>query len=103
MQTQQFQDTMTEATRLTRAGRLADATALIQRALGHSAGGDDGPAVGAASTAGGASGTAGGAGGAGGTGGGADGGGRAGGGAVDRLQQGSGGAVSLPPCSSSTC
>jgi poly(hydroxyalkanoate) depolymerase family esterase len=35
MQTQQFQDTMTEATRLTRSGRLADATELIQRALGH--------------------------------------------------------------------
>ena len=35
MQTQQFQDAMTEATRLTRTGRLADATALIQRALGH--------------------------------------------------------------------
>ena len=35
MQTQQFQDAMTEATRLTRTGRLADATALIQRTLGH--------------------------------------------------------------------
>ena len=42
MQTQQFQDAMTEATRLTRAGRLTDATALIQRALGHSGGGADG-------------------------------------------------------------
>jgi poly(hydroxyalkanoate) depolymerase family esterase len=30
---EQLQDTMAEATRLTRAGRLADATALIQRAL----------------------------------------------------------------------
>ena len=35
MQTQQFQDAMTEATRLTRSGRLADATALIQRTLGY--------------------------------------------------------------------
>jgi poly(hydroxyalkanoate) depolymerase family esterase len=35
MQTQQFQDAMTEATRLTSAGRLADATALIQRTLGR--------------------------------------------------------------------
>ena len=35
MQTQQFQDAMTEATRLTRTGRLADATALIQRTLGN--------------------------------------------------------------------
>ena len=35
MQTQQFQDAMTEATRLTRTGRLADATALIQRTLGQ--------------------------------------------------------------------
>ena len=35
MQTQQFQDAMTEATRLTRTGRLADATSLIQRTLGN--------------------------------------------------------------------
>ena len=35
MQTQQLQDAMTEATRLTRTGRLADATALIQRTLGN--------------------------------------------------------------------
>jgi poly(hydroxyalkanoate) depolymerase family esterase len=33
-----MQDEMAEATRLTRAGRLADATALIQRALGRRAG-----------------------------------------------------------------
>jgi poly(hydroxyalkanoate) depolymerase family esterase len=37
---QQFQDTMAEATRLTRGGRLAEATALIQRALGRRVGGD---------------------------------------------------------------
>jgi poly(hydroxyalkanoate) depolymerase family esterase len=35
----QMQDDMTEATRLTRSGRLAEATALIQRTLGRSAGG----------------------------------------------------------------
>jgi poly(hydroxyalkanoate) depolymerase family esterase len=35
MQTPQFQDAMTEATRLTGSGRLADATTLIQRALGQ--------------------------------------------------------------------
>ena len=34
----QFQDAMTEATRLTRSGRVAEATALIQRALGRHAG-----------------------------------------------------------------
>jgi poly(hydroxyalkanoate) depolymerase family esterase len=34
-----MQDDMTEATRLTRSGRLAEATALIQRTLGRSAGG----------------------------------------------------------------
>jgi poly(hydroxyalkanoate) depolymerase family esterase len=38
MQTKQFQDAMTDAARLTRSGRLADATALIQRALGHPGG-----------------------------------------------------------------
>jgi len=35
----QMQDDMAEATRLTRSGRLAEATALIQRTLGRSAGG----------------------------------------------------------------
>ena len=35
----QMQDDMAEATRLTRNGRLAEATALIQRTLGRSAGG----------------------------------------------------------------
>ena len=34
---QQMQESMAEATRLTRGGRLADATALIQRTLGHRA------------------------------------------------------------------
>ena len=34
----QMQDDMAEATRLTRSGRLAEATALIQRTLGRSAG-----------------------------------------------------------------
>jgi poly(hydroxyalkanoate) depolymerase family esterase len=34
-----MQDDMTEATRLTRSGRLAEATALIQRTLGRKAGG----------------------------------------------------------------
>lgn len=44
MQTQQFQDALTEATRLTRTGRLADATALIQRTLGNPGdGGAPGP------------------------------------------------------------
>jgi poly(hydroxyalkanoate) depolymerase family esterase len=40
---QELQETMAEATRLTRSGRLADATALIQRALGRAAGGTVGP------------------------------------------------------------
>jgi poly(hydroxyalkanoate) depolymerase family esterase len=90
MQTQQFQDTMTEATRLTRAGRLADATALIQRALGHSGGEADGhPGSG--------TGEAGGGGGAGGTDGGAAGaGGGAGGGAVDNREPASSGSATLP-------
>jgi poly(hydroxyalkanoate) depolymerase family esterase len=35
MQTPPFQDSMAEATRLTRGGRLAEATALLQRALGR--------------------------------------------------------------------
>jgi poly(hydroxyalkanoate) depolymerase family esterase len=44
----QFNDPMTEATRLTRAGRLADATALIQRTLG----GQPGPGPAATTSAG---------------------------------------------------
>ena len=36
----QLNDTMAEATRLTRAGRLAEATALIQRSLGRRPGPD---------------------------------------------------------------
>jgi poly(hydroxyalkanoate) depolymerase family esterase len=40
----QMQDDMAEATRLTRAGRLADATALIQRALGRRGGPAPAPA-----------------------------------------------------------
>ena len=35
---QHMQDDMAEATRLTRGGRLAEATALIQRALGRRSG-----------------------------------------------------------------
>ncbi len=41
----QMQDGMAEATRLTREGRLAEATALIQRALGGPLGGAFGPAA----------------------------------------------------------
>ncbi len=81
MQTHQFQDAMTEATHLTRAGRLADATALIQRALGRPGGEADGrPDSGAGGR------PAGGAGGAGGT----------GGGAVDNREPASSGSATLP-------
>jgi poly(hydroxyalkanoate) depolymerase family esterase len=92
MQTQQFQDTMTEATRLTRAGRLADATALIQRALGHPAGEADGRPGGEAG--GGADGAGGGASGASGASGGAAG--EAGGGAVDNRARPFPGSATLP-------
>jgi poly(hydroxyalkanoate) depolymerase family esterase len=42
---EQLQDTMAEATRLTRAGRLAEATGLIQRALGRGPARGDGTAA----------------------------------------------------------
>ena len=47
----QLNDTMAEATRLTRAGRVAEATALIQRSLGSRPGPDPAAATSAPATA----------------------------------------------------
>ena len=47
----QRNDTMAEATRLTRAGRLAEATALIQRSLGRQPGLDPAAATSGPATA----------------------------------------------------